>query len=253
MTSQILRRGSARRDDAKRQEEERQQQQEPPSPSPTGEQKDDASAFKPTCILYIKPHNSFTSQVKIHYIHHDLTVAPTYGSKEFEDLLSAAENTGRSIPDSAPPAMTIVRQGFLRGAKVYKGAYLGDESSDSLIATWKTSHSAHGTNIFSFSQDVDGESSQQHDITLRPVSISKRAESFTKDSVEYIWRFDGMITKSRMTLVEKLGGRESVVAKYKGSKRMNTGGIVVVDEEKLDVTMVPLTCCGMLRKVRQRN
>jgi hypothetical protein len=107
------------------------------------------------------------------------------------------------------------------------------------------------TQIFTFPEDSPHSS---HPITMKRVKIWNRTETFTKDSVEYQWRFDGALRRSRFTLYKLVGGQEVVVAKYKGPLPvLKPRGALLIDEKEIDSVVALLSCCGMIRKDRQRK
>lgn len=213
--------------------------------------------FRPTSVFYITPHSSLTHYIRVYSIEQNPS-----GTQSINDLLTSSSKAGQSIAKTKTekPAYTIVQGGLFGKAKVYAGEFVeGSTSKDGLIAEWNPSRIPHGTNTFTFLKPTSpsGEPGREppHPLTLkRTTLISSRAESFVKDSVEYVWGFDNRFNDSWMTLVAKVGGREVVVAKgYRPWNIEYTGGSVVVDGERVDALSVVLTAVAMLRKLRQRT
>ena len=62
------------------------------------------------------------------------------------------------------------------------------------------------------------------------------------------------MARAKLALVKKIGQEEKVVARFRGPfPAIRTSGALAVDEEEVDFIVALLTCCGMLRKDRQRR
>jgi hypothetical protein len=200
--------------------------------------------FEFTRIIYITPHSSYTSKIKVHDLTNSISAAFTS-----ELFPTETENTGKSLAD-ASSLYTIIQPGWWRPSTIYPGN--SDEKSDSdVLATWKPSRGSLASQIFTFPASSPHSS---HNITLKRLSAPFRyAEVFVKDSVEYIWKFEGS-SRRRITLLKKIGSWETTIAKYRGPYRFGkTGGTLVVNEAEVDILVAILTCCAELRKVRQRD
>jgi len=226
-----------------------------------------ASAFYPTTVFYITPHNSFHRHVRVYQVHRSVGDA---ACSTVDDLLRSSVKSSKSIDGKEVPALTLLQGGIFWGnGQVYNGAFVGEEESKhNVVGAWKPCRIVHGTNIFTFGPPDDSEeakriksakggilSQYRHPITLRRTTIiTSRSEFFVKDSVKYVWRFDDKMNDMRMTLYAQSGGTEEIVAKaYRPWHIENTGGCVALDENKIDALTVVLTTVGMWRKLRLRT
>jgi len=223
--------------------------------------------FNATSVLYITPHNSLHRYIRVYYIQRstesDLRLS-------IDDILQDSIKISKTINKKDIPVLTI-RQGgvFWGNGKVYIGDFVTkEESKNEVIAEWKPCRIIHGINVFTFIPPNDNDKvkgkdtmktdfvrQNRHPITLkRTTIISSRSESFVKDSVTYIWRFDKKINDFCMTLYSQRGGIEEIVAKARRPWYFdNTGGCITLDESKIDTLTVVLTTIAMWRKLRLRT
>jgi hypothetical protein len=199
-----------------------------------------------TRIIYITPHQSLTSEIRVH----DLTTSLSQSSSS-KEFLSESESVGQSLID-ATPLYTLVRQGWWHAIPVYQGKPDGKTDSDA-VATWRPSRGSLGTQKFAFPPNSPNSS---HTLSMKRPSF-RHSELFVQESVEYIWRFESRsIGKVRrpITLWKKIGNHEIPVARFQSPYRVSkTGGTLIVNEKEVDLVVAFVTCCGMLRKIRQRR
>ena len=199
-----------------------------------------------TRVLYITPHTSLSTKIKVH----DLTSSIS-GSSVSKEFSSEAEQLGKSLVD-ATPLYTLVRRGWWQPIPVYEGDSEG-KTDDDAIATWKPSKSAVRSQKFSFPSSSPHSS---HVLSMKRPSF-RYHETFVRESVEYIWKFEFKKmgkTRRPITLWKKIGNQQTAVARFTSPFRMaKTGGTLIVNADEVDTVVALLTCCGILRKIRQRR
>lgn len=201
-------------------------------------------AFKFTHTLYITPHNSTHKTVKIHDIT-GVSTAPYSSDRHNEET----EEIGQARPDEAANWI-LDNHHHWRTATLHPG-HAATKTTDTALASWTPSRWSQGKNEFDF---PPGSPHSSHGLVMqRQGVLSYRVETFVKDSVQYLWRYDGY-SRRKLTLWKVLGGGKTAVAKYKAPYRVaTTGGTLVVDSGEVDLVVAVLTCLGMLRKIRQSD
>jgi len=217
-----------------------------PLSQPQTSESDPKTSLHASKVIYIAPHTTYPTSIKIF----DITdlVSPPHHSDVFfaeTDVLGQAKLTADDTPT------WFLRLDPTRAGK--KKPFICTEhntNEDDATALWFPSAWAHGKNRISFPL---GSPHSEHDIAmLRPKSIS-RTEGFVKDSIQFLWRQEGM-SRRRLGLWTVIRGEESIAAQYKAPSRfLRTGGTLLVDATKVDVVVAFLTCVAMLRKIRQND
>lgn len=90
-----------------------------------------------------------------------------------------------------------------------------------------------------------------HEITLKPIAVMTRSQSFIKDSANYIWERTPSKSSStgsgRLTLYEAIGRKKIEVARYaSANSKFDFGGLLVLEEREVDALVAILTLIGVL-------
>jgi hypothetical protein len=198
--------------------------------------------IKFTRVVWIALHNALSINIKIYDITSEVLDKPD----GFED----AKAISKSLADR-PVTYLIKQKGWWKEYELFDGDLSDKKSTPPILASWKPSRHHMMDQKFSFPSES---SHSDHEITLKRIKLMKRQETFVKDSVEYYWHFDTSMARSKLVLVRKTGQEEKIVARFKGPfPTIRTSGALAVDEEEVDLIVALLTCCGMLRKDRQRR
>jgi hypothetical protein len=196
-----------------------------------------------TKALWIVLHQSLTFKFKTYEI--DSKVLGQ--SDPFKD----ARKIGEELAKSSPANFSSKARGWFELHDLFDGDYSDEKADLNVIASWKASRGDLADQIFTF---PDGSPHSSHTITMKRVKVWNRSETFVNDSVEYQWRFDSPLSRSRFTLYKIFGGQEVVVAKYKGPLPVfRPKGALLVNEKEIDFVVALLSCCGVIRKDRQRK
>jgi len=172
--------------------------------------------FDLTHIIYIAPHFSADSSIKIY----DLTALVTekYPSEAFN---TRTEELGQQKRVDTP-TWIIHDPRFWKQTTLHPGSI--------------TTPKGHEDTVM-----------ERHQFMI------SRAEGFVQNSVQYFWRHD-KYSRRQLTLWKVIMGEELVAAKYKAPYRFpRTGGTLAVDTRKIDLVVAFMTCIAMLRKVRQNE
>jgi len=202
--------------------------------------------FDFTHIIYIAPHFSADSSIKIY----DLTglVTEKYPSEAFN---ARTEQLGQQkLVDT--PTWVIHDPRFWKQTTLHPGSISTPKGhEDTVIASWTPSRWVHGKNHIDFPA---GSKHCGHSIVMeRHQFMISRAEGFVQNSVQYFWRHD-KYSRRRLTLWKVIMGEERVAAKYKAPYRFpRTGGTLAVDTREIDLVVAFMTCIAMLRKVRRNE
>jgi hypothetical protein len=218
----------------------------PKSQSQTSESDLKASTLHASKVIYIAPHTTFTTSIKIFDITHLINI-PHHS----DGFLAETEVLGQGKLAADETPTWLLRLDPTRAGK--KKPFIcteHDGSEDDATALWFPSAWVHGKNRIAFPL---GSPHSEHDIAmLRPKSLS-RTEGFVKDSIQFLWRYDGMSRRS-LGLWVVIGGQESIAAQYKAPSRFSrTGGTLLVNTTKVDLVVAFMTCVAMLRKIRQND
>jgi hypothetical protein len=95
---------------------------------------------------------------------------------------------------------------------------------------------------FSFPQ---GSPHSGHDIEMKPISIGRRAEGFTKDSTLYFWdKVDNIAV-----LTKVVGEKRVEIAKFGAKHGYDKGGALALDTAQLDELVTVITCVALLQQL----
>ncbi|KAJ4305658.1 hypothetical protein N0V90_001189 [Kalmusia sp. IMI 367209] len=200
-------------------------------------------SFAPTNTYWITPHSILTKQITILDLTKDLDVPYTGLTDTYK-----AEVKKTLKDHSFTPVLTCHRSNWL-GLK-----YKITNDKDEVVAEWSHPWSSVGAATLT-------STSFPHPLTLRPRTWGLRTESFTLNSIPYIWEMDSMWHSTNMTLYKVFGSSgdqtKVEIAKYaqKWWGGFVTGGTIVVDETEGEGLMgmgACLTACVVLKKKRQR-
>jgi hypothetical protein len=193
-----------------------------------------------TTAVYIRPFNALSTEIRIIDIKEDV---PLQG-----DVYKASKKL--SLRTRAP-AYSLKQRGWWQPYNCYSGNVFDKNTDPPLVAEWKPSNYDMDSQLFTF---PEGSLSSDHDITLRRVKMLNRHEWFVHNSDLYTWRFDNRFTRAKMTLFKKFVEGEKAVATFHGPLPViRTCGALSIDENEVDILIAILTCCGVLRKDRQRH
>jgi hypothetical protein len=112
------------------------------------------------------------------------------------------------------------------------------------LASWESPILALGTATISF---PDGSSHSRHPIEVKPLGVGRRAESFVKDSVTYVWEMERFKTELK-SLVKVVGEERKEVARYAQRAGRDREGMLVIDEGEVDGLVVVLSCVAVLEQ-----
>jgi hypothetical protein len=204
----------------------------------------DSSPFTPTATYWITPHGLLSREIKILDLTKDLDVPFTGFSPAYK------EHVKKTLKDhSFTPIFTAHRSNWV-GLK-----YTVTDSQGDLVANWKHPWTSVGEAVLTFPDDSPHSS---HSISLRNKRWGLRTESFTVNSVPFIWKMDSLWNSTNSTLYKVLGTGDNeqliVVGKY-GQKWWGsfvTGGTFIFDEKEIDGLVACLTLAVVLKKKRQR-
>jgi hypothetical protein len=172
--------------------------------------KDPAKEFHANRVMYITPHNGFVKSFRVY----DITsnVKSPYPSNEFAD---EAEKVGQEMPESE--AKWVFNHGEKScTATVHAG---GESDNAPIVAEWSQSRWQHNSNSFAFPEDSPHSS---HNVIMKRTRFHKN-ECFVQDSVEYLWKFDGLF-RLKLILTKNIGGNKIIVARYRGRFRAIKNG-----------------------------
>lgn len=193
-----------------------------------------------TAAVYIRSFNALSTKIRIVDIKDDVTLQA--------DLYEASKRL--SLKERIP-AYTLNQRGWWKPYDCYSGDFVEKGTNSLPLAEWKPSNYDMDSQQFKF---PEGSTASDHDITLKRVKVLNRDEWFVQDSVLYTWRFDNRFVRARMTLFKKTGQEEKAIARFHGPHpAFRTGGALSINENEVDFLVALLTCCGMLRKDRQRR
>lgn len=204
----------------------------------------DSGPFTPTKTYWITPHGFLSREIKILDLTQDLPVPFTGFSPAYK------EQVKKTLKDhSFTPIYTAHRSNWI-GLK-----YTITDSNGELVANWKHPWTSVGEAILTFPDDSPHCS---HPISFKNKRWGLRTESFTVNSVPFIWKMDSLWNSTNSTLYKVLGSGDNeqkiVVGKY-GQKWWGsfvTGGTFVVDEKEIDGLVACLSLAVLLKKKRQR-
>jgi len=200
----------------------------------------------PTNCFVISKHGGFTQNIPIYDVtsSSDVKSYPENAAEkdDFEKWFTATRKASEDI-SSLDPILTIHRN------KWYKHNFTG-QVGDTTVATW------HG-GTFSGSQNKiqfpAGSEHCEHDITMKVDSVIKFRDEFTINSVLYKWECLKGSGYRQFQLYKILGSEKKAIARYWQPKmQFSQGGLVVVDENEVDVMVALMTAMVMVRKQRQK-
>jgi hypothetical protein len=195
-----------------------------------------------TRVVWIGLHNALSNSIKVYDISSDVLDKP--------DVFTEAKSLSKSLSNTKP-TYSFKQKGWWKPYKLYDGDYSDDTSTPIVVADWKASNHFWMTQKFSF---PPGSSHSDHDVAMKIVKSKFRDEGFVHNSVEYVWKFDNIWTRSKMSLIKKIGQEKKVVARCVGPfPGISISGALAVNEEEIDFVVALLTCCGVMRKDRQRK
>ncbi|KAK1826120.1 hypothetical protein QBC39DRAFT_29717 [Podospora conica] len=206
----------------------------------------DPNAWHGSKVIYIAPHTLHSKSIKIFDLT-NLVGTPRHSDEFFEET----EALGKAKLAADDDAAWLLRldptpRGFGKNKPFICTEH--NRSEDDATASWFPSAWTIGKNRVAFPA---GSPHSEHEIVMtRPKSWS-RTEGFVKDSIQFLWRHDG-ISRRSLGLWTVIGGQESLAAQYKSPVRFTrTGGTLLVDTTKVDLVVAFLTCAAMLRKIMQ--
>lgn len=113
-----------------------------------------------------------------------------------------------------------------------------------VVAEFHSSLLSFGATHISFPRDS---SHSSHEITVKPLAIQRRAQSFVKDSVTYVWESTTPSSHSKLSLYKAVASKKVEVARYESSSgRFELKGILVLDEREVDALVAVVTLVGVL-------
>jgi hypothetical protein len=205
---------------------------------------DESTTFTPTNTYWITPHGLLSKEIKILDLTKDLELPFTGFTEAYK------EHVKKTLKDhSFTPIYTAHRSNWI-GLK-----YTVTDSQGDLVAHWKHPWTSVGEAILTFPDDSLHSS---HPISLRNKRWGLRTESFTVNSVPFVWKMDSLWHSTNSSLYKVVGTGEHeklvLVGRY-GQKWWGsfvTGGTFVVDEREIDGLVACLTLAVLLKKKRQR-
>jgi hypothetical protein len=175
---------------------------EDPLTEPGATEIDPAPPFQPTRIFYIQKKSLIRSSIHIL----DLTTAllETYNPQTGISPSFLAE--AKKLVSSSPPPETI----YILKSNLTSSHLTVTNRTGTHLASWESPILALGTTTISF---PDGSSHSSHPIEVKPLGVGRRAESFVKDSVTYVWEMERFKTELK-SLVKVVGEERKEVARY---------------------------------------
>jgi hypothetical protein len=211
-------------------------------PSPQSETPEELMNIKFTRVVWVALHNALSITIKVYDITSEVLDKP--------DMFKEAKTISKSL-GKRPLTYSLKQKGWWKDYELIDGDSSDAKSTLPVIANWKPSFYDMMDQKFSFPPES---THSDHDITLKRIKMTTRMETFIKDSIEYFWRFDKVLVRSKLSLIKRVGQEEKVVARFDGPfPTFRICGALAVDEEEVDFIVAMLTCCGMLRKDRQRR
>jgi hypothetical protein len=86
-----------------------------------------------------------------------------------------------------------------------------------------------------------------HYLEMQPVGIARRTEYFIRDNIIYFWDNDRQSAK-KIILYKVVGDKKVKAAEYGANHSFSTEGVLMIDEEKVDVVVAFVTCFNMLTR-----
>lgn len=129
-------------------------------------------------------------------------------------------------------------------------------TGDEKLADWKHPWSSVGEATITFPEDSPHSS---HPVSLRNKRWGFRTETFTVDSIPFVWEMGSVWHSNGMTLYKVFGSgadqRKVEVGRYaqKWWGSFVCGGTFVVDEKEVDGLIACLALLVVLKKKRQRS
>jgi hypothetical protein len=205
----------------------------------------DDSKFAPNKVYYIQPHYLSSKQITIVDITDKISVPFVDGKDVSDEFRDAAKKVGTA--EDAEPIFTIRKKHWYN--KSYS-AFAGVDT-ETPLADWKHPSFSTGTATLSFPADSKHCS---HNLSISPVKRTRRTNAFVNDSVPYTWKCDYKYKPNHMSLLKRIGGKNSTVARYTQKwATWGMGGVLLMDNREVDDLVVILTACSMLRRVKQRR
>ncbi|KAF2014908.1 hypothetical protein BU24DRAFT_371747 [Aaosphaeria arxii CBS 175.79] len=186
----------------------------------------DSRTFVPTNVYWITPHRLLTKEIKILDLTKDMSTPYTGFSNAYKDEVK------KTLKDhSFTPIYTAHRNHWLG----LSYDVLDDQGNK--LADWSHPWTSVREATLKFPEDSTHAS---HTISLNNKTWGLRTESFTINSVPFIWQMDRLWNSNNMTLYRVFGSgdnqRKVEVGKYaqKWWGSFVTGGTFVVNEEEID-------------------
>lgn len=202
---------------------------------------DESATFSPTRILYLRPGQS-TTHCEILDVTNNLK--SSYRGDPTPELLELAQITLRANPTLAPTWTFSKKSKF---SKSHLSVF--EQPGDKEIAHVNSHFLSFGTSHVHFPPDL---SNTTHDITVKPLSIKSRAQSFVKDSVPYAWQPSRLESEQSskagdLSLFKALARKKIEVAKYASvDGKFELNGLLLIDEREVDAVVTVLTLVSVL-------
>lgn len=204
----------------------------------------DSCSFVPTRTYWITPHGMLTKEITVLDLTTDLQTPFVDFSNAYKDEVK------KTLKDHTFTPIFSARRTNWLGLK-----YIITGSDNQKLADWKHPWSSVGEATLTF---PEGSPHSSHTISLKNKRWGLRTESFTINSVPFIWEMNSLWHSNAMTLFKVYGSGEQQkrveVGKYaqKWWGSFVCGGTFVVDENEIDGFIACLTLLVILKKKRQR-
>lgn len=193
---------------------------------------DESKKLNPDKVLFIKASTGFSNDAAVF----DLTnaIERNYDGMSVEYIHEVDILAGDV--DATSAVFELKRQKF------YKRQTTVTDENHAEVAGINAPVLSFGLVKFSF---PEGSPHSSHDIEMKPVSMGRRVEGFTKDSVLYFWdKVDNIAV-----LTKVIGDKRVEIAKFGAKHGYDKGGTLALDTAQLDELVAVITCVALLQQL----